>query len=397
MRTIVQKGFMISLVLLFCGAHAQAQDLGKLATELAAKIHAKNHERVTVVDFLDLDKKPNKLAKFLTHQLQSALNEPELDLVVVDQGHIAELFDQMEKLSEGLIDPATARELGKVTGTEVVIYGTVMVSSLSVRLDVSAIDLQTAKVIASGTASPKRFGLLDRLAKEVEQKEGGAAADLEEEESPAPVKKASAKKAPPTVLRDNGILFEVTGCSISLDTLTCALMVTSEGRDRWLAVGESSRAWNEAGEEFGPSDLAISNTQVQGHCVAKRILRDVPTNLSLTFPAFGSDGSIVERLRVYWSEEENCYWSRSRTRSVDFQKIALADGDFSSSKKAGAGGAGATGSALGGSKKGSGGLFGRLTDKLLDTAASTLEKAIDKEAKKLTGEDEEEDEDQPQD
>src|SRR5829696_2922943 len=141
MKTTLQKGCMILLLLLLCGARAHGQDLSKLAIDLAAKIHAKNHERVTVVDFLDLDKKPNKLAKFLAHQLQSALNEPELNLVVVDQGHIAELFDQMEKLSEGLIDPTTARELGKVAGTEVVIYGTVMVSSLSVRLDVSAIDL----------------------------------------------------------------------------------------------------------------------------------------------------------------------------------------------------------------------------------------------------------------
>lgn len=390
MRTILQRSFMpvcVLLVLSLCsGTRAHAQDLTKLASELAAKIHAKHHERVTVVDFLDLDKKPNKLAKFLTHQLQSALTEPEMDLVVVDQSHIAELFDQMEKLSEGLIDPATAREVGKVAGTEVIIYGTVMVSSLSVRLDISAIDLQTAKVIASGTASPKRFGLLDRLAKEVEQEEGGIASDQEESEASAPVKKASVKK-PARALRDQGVLFEVNGCSISLDTLTCALIVTSEGRDRWMAVGESSRAWNEAGEEFGPSDLAISNTQVQGKsCVAKRILRDVPTNLSLTFPAFGGDGSIVERLRVYWAEEDNCYWSRSHTRSVDFQKIALADGDFSSSRKAGAGSAGAAGNALGGSKKGGSGLFGRLTDKFLETAASTVEQVIDKKAKELIGE-----------
>lgn len=381
------------LVLSLCGgARAHAQDLSKLASELSAKIHAKRHERVTVVDFLDLDKKPNKLAKFLTLQLVSALNEPELNLVVVDQSHIPELFDQMEKLSEGLIDPATAKQLGKMAGTEVLIYGTVMISSLSVRLDVSAIDLETAKVIASGTASPKRFGIVDRLAKEIEQEEG-AAAGLEEEEGPAPVKKASVKKAPPTFLRDQGVLFEIGGCSISGDLLTCAMTVTSENRDRWMAVGSNSRAWNEAGEEFPPGDLAISNTQVQGRCVAKRILRDVPTTVTLTFPSFGSDGSIVERLRVYWAEQDDCCCYEQR--AVDFQKIALSDEDFSSPKKASGsgkasgGGNGSVGNAVG-SKKG-GGLFGRLTEKLIDAAASTAEKVIDKKAKELSGEDEEED------
>lgn len=382
MKTTLQKGCMILLLLLLCGARAHGQDLSKLATDLAAKIHAKNHERVTVVDFLDLDKKPNKLAKFLAHQLQSALNEPELDLVVVDQGHIAELFDQMEKLSEGLIDPATARELGKVAGTEVVIYGTVMVSSLSVRLDVSAIDLQTAKVIASGTASPKRFGLLDRLAKEVEQEENGA--EPEEEETTVAAKPASSKK-PTRMRREQGFVFELGGCSMSGDAMTCAVTVTSEGRDRWLIVSEESRAWNEAGEEFVADELTISNSQTERSCMRKEILRDVPTSLAVTFSTFGSNGSSVERFRLAWNEKDSCYG----LRSADFEKIALSDGDFSSPKKGAAGGVGSAGNSLG-SKKGSGGLFGRLTDKVLDAAASTVEKVIDKKARELTGEDEEE-------
>ncbi len=256
-RTILQKGFrtawILLVLLLWSSAQIHAQDLTKLATDLATKIHTMKHERVTVVDFLDLEKKPNKLTKLLTYKLQAALAEPDRDLVVVDQSHLAELFDQMEKLSEGLIDPATARELGKVTGTEVLIYGTVMVSSMSVRLDVSAVDLQTAKVIAAGTASPTRIGLVDRLAKEVEKEEEGAASAEDDSEAETPVRAASAKTAPraPTrSRRDQGFLFELDGCSLSGDAMTCALTVTSEGRDRWLIIGRESRAWNEAGEEF---------------------------------------------------------------------------------------------------------------------------------------------------
>ncbi|HWN43762.1 MAG TPA: hypothetical protein VNW71_16165 [Thermoanaerobaculia bacterium] len=393
MRTILQKGFTFVWILLglsLCsGTRAHAQDLTKLATDLAARIHAKGHERVTVVDFLDLEKKPNKLAKFLTHQLQSALTEPERDLMVVDQSRIADLFDQMEKLSEGLIDPATARELGKISGAEVLIYGTVMVSSLSVRLDVSAIDLQTAKVIASGTASPKRFGLLDRLAKEVEQDEGGIASDQEESEASAPVKKASAKK-PARTLRDQGFIFKLGGCSTSGDAMTCAVTVTSEGRDRWLIVSEESRAWNEAGDEFSANELMISNTQSERSCMKKQILRDVPTNVAITFSEFGSDGSTVERFRLAWSEKDSCYG----LRTADFEKISLSDSDSRSSRGAGSGAAAAGNSP--GSKRGGGGILGRLTEKVLETAASTVEKVIDKKAKEVTGEDEDEDEDQPQ-
>lgn len=383
MRTT--KGFMtvcILLVLTISGEmRAHAQDLTKMATDLAGRIHAMKHERVTVVDFLDLDKKPNKLGKFLAHQLQSALSEPEHNLVVVDQNHLSDLFDQMEKLSEGLIDPATARQLGKISGTEVVIYGTVMVSSLSVRVDVNAIDLQTAKVIASGSASPTRIGLLDRLAKEADREEGDVAS--EEEESATPVKAASSKKTPSRIRRDQGFVFELGRCSLSGDNVTCAVTVTSEGRDRLLGISVRSRAWNDAGEEYPAGEVMIANSRDDG-CLIKQMLRDVPTSVAVTFPHFGGDGLAVERLRLAWTQNEYCH----DLKSADFDKIALSeDADFSSPKKAGSG-MGSAGKTLG-SKKGGGGILGRLTEKVLETAASTVERVIDKKAKELSGEDEE--------
>lgn len=386
MRSVLRKGCATCVFLLLflgSGARAHAQDLTKLATDLAVKIHAKNLERVTVVDFLDLDQKSNKLTKFMTLQLESALTEPERNLVVVDQGHIAQLFDQMDKLSQGLIDPTTARQLGKIAGTDVVIYGTVMVSSLSVRLDVSAIDLQSAKVIASGTASPKRFGMVDKLAREADPEER----ESETEEAPT-VRTASVKSTPARVRRDQGILFELNGCSLDGDSVTCALTVTSEGRDRVMVVSPASRIWNEDGEEFPSANITLANSEADsGQCLTKEILRDVPTNLTLTFPRFGSNEGIVERLQLSWTENRYCYGPRP----VEYDKITLADGGDVRTTRKSSSGASAAANAVGG-KKG-GGLLGRLTDKILDTAATTAEKFIDKKAKQLSGED---DEDPPQ-
>jgi hypothetical protein len=380
----------------FGAAQAPAQDLTKLATDLAAKIQAAKHSRVTVVDFLDLDKKTTKLGKHLAYQLQAALAEPGLNLDVVDQSHLAELFDQMELLSEGLIDPATGRELGKIAGTEVLVVGTVMISSLSVRLDVKAIDLQTAKMIAAGTANPKRFGLLDRLASDAEGADSTADADEEEEASAPPGKGSPGKsgKAPPRSKRDLGVLFALDGCSLNGDELTCSVTVTSD-RDRWFALTLESRAWNDTGDEHGPREVTIANTRSGRSCAAKQLLRDLPTPLSLTFPQFGEEATNVERIRLAWYEADDCCCYN--TRPVDFEKIALSDAaDFSSPQTAGRS-AGGKGDKTAGSGKKSGSLFKRVTGKLVDTLAETAEKVIDKQAQKLTGDgEEEEDEDPPQ-
>ena len=393
-RSTLRVGLWVVWILVFLLAsgavQGQAQDLTKLATDLAAKVHTAKHSRVTVLDFLDLDKKTTKLGKLLAFKLQAALTEPERHLDVVDQTQVAQLFDQMEKLSEGLIDPATGQQLGKIAGVEVLIVGTVMVSANSVKLDVKAIDLQTAKMIAAGSASTMRVGLVDRLAKEAEGEEPQEASAAEKEGSATPTatkgSSGPSPRAPTHSRRDQGVLFAVDGCSINGDSLTCSVTMTSD-HDRNLAI--SSRAWNVAGDEYKPDEVSIANSRSQGNCAVKEVLKNVPTKVSMTFPQFGGEGSTVERLRLYWLEDSWCY---SASRPVDFEKVTLSeDTDFSSPHTAARSGGGKGGSA-GGAGKNSGGFLGKLISK----AEEAAEKIIDKKVKKVTGDDEEDSKKPPQ-
>jgi hypothetical protein len=377
----------ILLALMTCSVPvAQAQDYNKLSTDLAARIHAAKHSRVTVVDFLDLDKKASKLGKFLTLQLQTALSEPKHALVIVDQSQLPQLFDQMEKLNEGLIDPATGRQLGKVAGTEVLVVGTVMVSSASVRLDVKAIDLQTANWVAGGseTVSILDKPLLRRLAKEASGEETAAdlAGDDRRTGSGTQVAKSPAGNSPQTpsrVRRDQGVIFELDGCSRSGDTLTCGLMVTSEGRDRNLHISFNSRTWNEAGDEYGPGDVTIANSSGTYGCPAKVILKNVPTHVSLAFPQFGGDASRVERLRLVWTDQEYC----NGVRALDFEKIEVsADTSFSRASSRSGGSQGTPG----GKRKGS--ILERLGGAVMDKLESTATGLLDRQVDKITGDDE---------
>jgi hypothetical protein len=368
--------FLLFLVSIF---PANAEDLKKLAADLSARIHAAKHERVTVIDFVDLDKKPNKLGKYLAQQLQTALAEPEYKMEVIDQSHLGQLLEQMEKLSEGIIDPATGRQLGKMAGTEVLIVGTVMPSSLTVRLDIKAIDLQTAKVITGGSASMARLGIVDRLASGEEPSEV-ADGNSNQGKSGSMTRGASGKR-PARNFRDQGVDFELEGCSLSRDALTCAVTVTSEGRDRWLAITHKSRAWNGAGDEYEPGGITVANLS-KTDCAAKQILKDVPTRMTMTFPSFGADASMVERFRLYWAEDNNCY--SGGWRSVEFAKISISEEADFSSPRGNAHPGGDRGSQGGGSK-GKGGSF---LDRIKDRATDIVDKTIDKQTRKVLGDDE---------
>lgn len=399
-RDILRKklGFVCILLLLMAwGAQpsrAYQQDITKLATDLAARIQAAGHTRVTVVDFGDLDGKPNKLGKFLAQQLQLALTEPERKLVVIDQSHLPKLFDQIKLLSEGLLDPETGRKLGKIAGTEVLVFGTVMSSSMTIRVDARAIDLQTANMIVGKSTNLARMGLLSKLANESAEDEPEMASESEEDGSTKPAaSQKSTKKSPRSPVRsgrDQWMFFELDGCSSSGNALTCSVTITSE-RDQWFSLSFDSRAWTEEGEEFGPSEGMIANSRgsaSQRSCIVKEALKNVPMRVSLTFPQFGDDEAMVERLRLIWKAEADC-WDSGK-RSMEFEKIALSDDvDFSSSRVT-AGSGKDRGSAVEGRGKGKGGLLNRLTGRALDIIEDAATKAIDKEVGKLVGEDEEE-------
>ncbi|HEY0554892.1 MAG TPA: FlgO family outer membrane protein [Thermoanaerobaculia bacterium] len=382
----IKAAVVILFASLIVGAlPSRAQDLSKLATDLAARIHDVKHERVTVVDFVDLDKKPSRLGQYLAQQLQATLAAPQNKLKVVDQSQVGALMEQMEKLNEGLIDPETKQELGKIASTEVVIVGTILPSSLTVHLDVKAIDLRTANLITAQGTSLVRAGLVDRLLGSSGGDEVKVAGTKEKAQDSA------AKSHAPTRSRhDQGVDFDLAGCSLSGDALTCAVTVTSEARDRSLAVGFESRAWNDAGEEYPPDDVTVANLSRQSNCTTKQILKDVPTRMTVTFPKFGADDSMVERLRLSWKEATNC-WDGS-WRPVEFEKIAVSDDtDFSSSHAGGKGhkGGGKSAASGGNGSSSPGGFLQRLTNKAMDV----VEGVIDNKTKKYTGDDSQTDQD----
>ncbi len=387
-----QRALATLLVLVACGASpspAAAQELKKLAGELAGRIHAAQRSRVTVVDFVDLDGKPSKLGSFVAQLLQLELADSGLRLEVVDQGQLAQLFDQVELDEEGLLDPATKQVLGKVSATEVVVVGTVMPSSLSVRLDARAIDLQSQKLIGAGNAKLPRLGPIARLANEAA---GGGAASGATEEAAEPEKGGGSEAvrakvlAPLRTRRDKGIVFTLDGCSLSGDELTCTLEMTSEKSDRWVAISLGSQAWNDQGDEHLSSVVTVANTSSEEGCAKKEILRDVPTPVSLSFPKYVAGTARVERLRLSWAEPDqgNCHWYD--WRPVDFEAIVLSD------EPAIAGGVRA-----GGNAKGSGSVAGKrrgFLQRTLQIIEDTATDMLENEARKLKGEDEKEEEDE---
>jgi FlgO protein len=362
---------------------AYEQDMKNLAADLSVGIQGAKRTRVTVLDFVDLDKKTTNLGKFLAQQLAAAFAEGG-KVEVVDQSQLPQLFDQIAKLSDGLIDPATKQELGQVTSTEVVVVATVIPSSLTVRIEAKAIDLPTAKVLAARSAKVARLGgIVERLASESE----GGGTSLGGTPGVMTAQPLIQKTPPPSVLTrsDLGVLFELDECVLENGVLSCTLTMTSSTKNRMVMIGLGSRVWDESGAEYGAATVQIANSSSEDGCVRKEVLKGVPTRASLTFHEFPEESEVVQQLRIWWSDT-NGSWCSNANRAVNFERIPLTESAVASH-----GGLGKSSQKRGASpaaKKG--GILGRIGSRVLEMVEDAAMSRIEQETDKVLGTDDEE-------
>lgn len=129
-------------------SQAQDSEINKAATDLASRITQDGKKTIAVTDFTDLQGRVTELGRFLAEELSVAFVNTDFDLNTIDRGHIRTLLAEHKLAEQGIIDPETASELGRIAGVDVLIAGTVTELGDGVRLNLKALDTDTAKITA---------------------------------------------------------------------------------------------------------------------------------------------------------------------------------------------------------------------------------------------------------
>jgi curli biogenesis system outer membrane secretion channel CsgG len=126
---------------------AYEKEINTLSSAMAEKIANAGKNRVAVVDFTDLQGNVTEFGRFIAEEFSVALASAGKGFKVVDRTHLQSILKEHELSQTGLIDPQTARELGKITGVEALITGTITPFGESVRVAIKILDTMTAEVI----------------------------------------------------------------------------------------------------------------------------------------------------------------------------------------------------------------------------------------------------------
>ena len=160
--------FSIILLLLIQWAPAAAyemeiENLSNTIAKQISKSSRKHLQRVAVVDFTDLQGNVTELGRFIAEELSINLARSEKQFEVIDRTHLKSLLEEHKFNMSGLVDPQTAKKLGKIAGVDAIVTGKLTPFGDNVRVSCTVISTATAKTLAAGKTSIAKTRTIEQL------------------------------------------------------------------------------------------------------------------------------------------------------------------------------------------------------------------------------------------
>jgi TolB-like protein len=304
--TNVSRLFAVFIILLTLSQRARGQqtELRTLATGLAEDIQASGKKTIAVVDFTDLQGNPTELGRYLAEELSVAMARTHKGFEVIDRAHLKAILTEHKLAASGLIDPATAKKLGQISGADVLLTGTMTPFSESVRIAVKALATDTARIIGADTAElPKTATIIELIGHGVGGKDTANGAPARRSMNDGGTGSAPPPGNPVAMVEE--FQYEILSCKGVANSVRCGLRITNRGPDRWLSqscfknpysVGSTgTRAY--LGNESAGEACSISNhgSDMGAHST---LVSGVPVQASVLFQTVSPSATSLSLITI---------------------------------------------------------------------------------------------------
>ena len=291
-RTLSVCGAAMFLSLLVSSAFGYEKEIEQLSAQMAEKIAGKGKKTVAVVDFTDLEGNVTQLDKFIAEEFSVALAGIGKGFRVIDRTHLKSIIKENKLSATGLIDPETARKLGKIAGVDALVTGTLTPFGDNVRIAVKVLDAETAEVVDSATNNiAKTKAIEELLAKEIAQ------------EKPAQERVATATKKTDkgyAAQEVKGFTFNMKECKRSGEFVTCNVSITSNNKDKEIVIThyyDKTILYDDLGNEYVSIKIILGG-QWDRYELSRRLVAGVQTTASFEFEGINQAASMAALFEI---------------------------------------------------------------------------------------------------
>jgi TolB-like protein len=274
--------FLIAQVSLDEGINALTDQINKYMVE-------QKKTKIAIIPFPDIQKqKVYVLGNFIAEELTTNLFSTG-KFKIVERSLLKQVLDELKLGQIGIMDANSAKELGKMTGVDAIIAGTITDLGSSIAINCRLIETQSGEVFAAAKTRIVKDKDLEKMigeGDEVAEKNNGVN-DLQ--------KKQKNQKTPQSNnVIANDFKFEVKQCVRSGNRITVELMITNIEKDDILFIGYmETRMTDNYGNVFRPSRLTLGNRGGTNINAYTELAKDIPTKCMMIFDVPSDINSIA--------------------------------------------------------------------------------------------------------
>jgi len=288
MRIVTGRAILAVLAILLTTASSAtgqkilAEGIKDLAAQISAKVAKEQKHKIAVLPFKELDGQPTVLGTYLAEELVTNLFEAP-GLSIVERTMLDRLVGELKLDQTGLIDPETAKRVGKIAGVDAIVTGTITDLSSYVSLNARLIDAQSGRIFAAAQT---------RIAKDDDVRKIMAAPITGRAEKPGAsrpggdggMKHGTSKSI--FQREENGFVFDLRSCKLGGTTLECDFLITNRKEDRDLTIEFAnppfiSRFIDDSGNEYHASSGFLATSA--GYKGYSRLVSGVPVKARVSF------------------------------------------------------------------------------------------------------------------
>lgn len=268
------------------------QRVSELSQQIANKMSAKQKTTIAVVEFTDLQGNVTDFGRFLAEELITRLYDAER-FKVIERQLLKKIIAEQKLSLTGVVDPTSAKQLGKILGVDAIVTGTITNLAQSLKVNARLISTETGEVFA--VASTEVFkdesvmGLL--TASSSSKATSDSTSKTESNKDRTSYKKVEAQS----------FTFELKQqCQKKDTTVICEVFVTNNDSDRHLWLRTRSypptvRIVDDAGREYEVESIRFGGDRSSGTL----LVTGVPIKAVLVFDGVSPDLKKVTLLQLF--------------------------------------------------------------------------------------------------
>ena len=284
-------------------------EFSTIAKESAEQVKKTKIKTIAVVDFTNLNGGVTELGRFIAEELSVHLSKYSSDYSVVDRTHLVSVLKEHKLISTGLIDPNTARKLGKITGVEAILTGSIIPLEKEIRITVKILDTNTAKIIGATSGNiTKTKAINDLIDSDID--------NYLDKDSARNVDKILAERA------SGDFLFQLKELKRSAAKIYCKILITNKSEKEMSVHFEETSMY----DQFGTKYIARKNQLMLGGKIMElspKFVPNIPVLMEIFFNNISSDFQQASVVLAVWQNQREL---RSREKiNVSFTNIKLGE------------------------------------------------------------------------